>query len=65
MDKKETRGVNRRAFFTGLLAGAGVAGLALTGKKAQAGETTPKPKDKGPVLYHRTPDVDRYFKTMF
>jgi len=65
MDKKENRGVNRRAFFTGLLAGAGVAGVALAGSKAQAADAPPAQKAKGPVLYHRTEDVDRYFKTMF
>ena len=64
-EKKATGGVNRRAFFTGLLAGAGVAGVALAGSKAQAAGPASAEQDKGPVLYHRTEHVERYFKTMF
>ncbi|MDH4246299.1 MAG: hypothetical protein OEW39_00610 [Deltaproteobacteria bacterium] len=63
--QQEIRGVNRRSFFTGLLAGAGVAGIALAGSKAQAADPASVQKASGPVLYHRTEDVDRYFKTMF
>ena len=55
----------RRKFLMGLLTGAGVtAALGFTGKKAAA---APKKKSKTqePILYRRTEDVERYYKTLY
>ncbi len=55
----------RRKFLMGLLTGAGVtAALGLSGKKATA---APKKKSKTtePILYRRTEDVERYYKTLY
>ena len=65
MENKEKRGLSRRGFFTGMLAGAGVAGVALAGRKSNAEEKPAQAPTKGPVLYRRTEEVERYLKTMF
>ena len=56
-------GVNRRGLFAGIATGLGLAAVALSGRKADA-----EPKQapaKGPVLYRRGVEAERYFKTMF
>jgi hypothetical protein len=54
--------VHRRGFFAGLLAGVGIAALAAGARKVRA--AAPKGRS-GPVLYRRTEETERYFKTMF
>ncbi len=54
----------RRKFLKGLLTGAGLtAVLGLTGKKAAA--ALKKPSTREPILYRRTEDVERYYKTLY
>ncbi len=54
----------RRKFLKGLLTGAGVTvALGLTGKKAVAAPQKPSSRDT--VLYRRTEDVERYYKTLY
>jgi hypothetical protein len=57
-------GSGRRTFLKGLLTGAGVAAaLGMTGKKAAA--ATKKPSTREPILYRRTEDVERYYRTLY
>jgi predicted Zn-dependent protease len=58
----------RRKFLTGFcsaLAGL-IAALALP-KKARAGEAGEKDAaaDTGPILYHRTEEAERYYRTLY
>jgi hypothetical protein len=64
---KESRSDSgRRKFLKGLLTGAGVtAALGLTGKKAVAAPKSKKPSSREPILYRRTEDVERYYKTLY
>ena len=56
----------RRTFLKGLLTGAGVtAALGMTGKKAAATPKSKKPSTQEPILYRRTQDVERYYKTLY
>ena len=56
---------NRRGFLTGMLASAGAAAtLAAAGGKVRAAGQTPGGEQKGPVLYKRGPETERYFKTL-
>lgn len=62
--KKTQNKSSRRGFLTGMLAGLGVAtaAVAVGSKKAKAqpeGETP-----EGQVLYHRSAETERYFKTL-
>jgi len=53
----------RRTFLKGLLTGAGVAvALGMVPKKATA-QTKPGAPD--PILYRRTEEVDRYYRTLY
>ncbi|HKI99573.1 MAG TPA: hypothetical protein VKB51_13955 [bacterium] len=58
-------GVGRRGFFTGLASGLSVAAVALGARKVRAGsgKSVRKP-ERGPILYRRTEEMDRYLKTM-
>ena len=51
---------SRRGFLTGLLAGAGAA-AAMTSAKAQSAA---KPGATGPVLFRRTAESERYYKSV-
>jgi len=56
----------RRKFLKGLLTGAGVtAALGMTGKKAAAVTKPKKPSTREPILYRRTEDVERYYRTLY
>ncbi len=56
----------RRTFLKGLLTGAGVAAaLGMTGKMAAAAPKSKKPATREPILYRRTEDVERYYKTLY
>ena len=56
----------RRAFLTRMLAGLGAAAALLSrprhGRAAQHGSTVPA---KGPVLYRRTAETERYYRTLY
>lgn len=59
----------RRTFLTGLLTGAGVA-AALGNAQRSAADTAREPKTpadaaKGPILYRRTADVERYYRSLY
>ncbi len=60
--------VDRRKFLAGVLTGGGVvAALAATVPKPRAGKAAaPAGVAKAePVLYRRTKDVERYYKTLY
>lgn len=51
---------SRRGFLAGLLAGAGATAALAATAKAQ----TSKPAQSGPVLFHRTAETERYYKSV-
>lgn len=59
--------VGRRTFLAGLLTGAGAVGaMAAAPPKAGAKrEETRDQGDAGPILYRRTEDVERYYRTLY
>jgi hypothetical protein len=70
--KRRRQVVGRRTFLAGLLTGGGVAaGLgAAAGKAAPAaagapGAATPRQSPHGPVLYRRTEETERYYRTLY
>ncbi|MGH7279298.1 MAG: hypothetical protein ACREJG_11510 [Candidatus Rokuibacteriota bacterium] len=67
MNEKETpkAGPGRRTFLAGLLTGAGVAAALGTGTVAAKDKTTEPPADPKTVLYRRTADVERYYRTLY
>lgn len=58
----ETSGVNRRGFFAGLASGLGVAAIALGARKARG--DSQQERRRGPVLYRRTEETERYLRTL-
>ena len=59
-------GSGRRKFLVGMAAGAGVvaSALALRGRRPAAeGDTAKTPGE--PVLYRRTAESERYYKTLY
>ena len=70
MDKKtQTKGSDRRNFLVGLLTGAGVAAVAM-GAMAGGGKKNLRREEQGadqaePVLYRRTAEAERYYKTLY
>ncbi len=63
---KENKTSNRRNFLWGLVAGVGAATVAM----ASVGKASSKPgkaakKAAGPVLYRRTAESERYYKTLY
>jgi hypothetical protein len=66
--KRDKRAVGRRTFLAGVLTGGGVAaGLgAATGKAAPPpGTATREPPPSGPVLFRRTAEAERYYRTLY
>ena len=64
--KEKTTVASRRKFLFGLLAGTGAAtaALAVAGKaRAKSGETAVPAEE--PVLYRRTKEAERYYKTLY
>lgn len=53
---------SRRGFLVGLLAGAGATAAVATTAKAQ--QQPAKPAKGGPVLFHRTAETERYYKSV-
>jgi len=67
MDKTEFPGKQpRRKFLAGFLATvAGVATVLLVPKTGRTEEKTPPDPEAGPILYHRTEDTERYYRTLY
>jgi gas vesicle protein len=64
--KRESTGQPRRRFLAGVLAGiGGVAALLSAPKRARSATTTPTVPEHGPVLYRRTAEAERYYKTLY
>lgn len=56
----------RRKFLTGVLAGmGGMVALLLAPRRARTTPGTPATSGKGPILYRRTEETDRYYKTLY
>ncbi|MEE8433810.1 MAG: twin-arginine translocation pathway signal protein [bacterium] len=64
MKKTQTQS-SRRGFLTGMLAGLGVATAAVAAGSSKAKAAQPDgDTPKGQVLYHRSAETERYFKTL-
>ncbi len=59
-------GQHRRMFMAGFLAGlAGVAAWLLAPKRARAAMKKSAAPATGPILYHRTEETERYYRTLY
>lgn len=58
--KQTTPAASRRGFLAGLAAGVGMTAAVLGPKRAQAQAA----KSSGPVLFHRTAETEKYYKTL-
>ena len=67
MEKNEFLGKQpRRKFLAGFLAAAtGVATALLAPKRARAEGKKPPVPETGPILYRRTEEVERYYRTLY
>lgn len=67
MEKIELPGKQpRRKFLARLMATiAGATALAWLPKKAHAELKQPDAPDNGPILYHRTEETERYYRTLY
>jgi len=60
------KAVGRRTFLVGLLTGGGVvAALGATPRKATAKKELTQGGSVGPILYRRTKEAERYYKTLY
>jgi hypothetical protein len=56
----------RRKFFSSLLSGvAGAAALLLMPRKARAEAKKSDAPEEGPILYRRTEETERYYRTLY
>jgi len=56
----------RRKFLARLMATiAGASALAWLPKKSRAETIQPPAQDTGPILYHRTEETERYYRTLY
>ena len=67
--KSNDRKPGRRGFLFGMLTGVGAAALVsgVRGGKSEAKEArekAPEQKPSGPILYRRTPEIEKYYKTL-
>lgn len=62
--KKNQNQSSRRGFLTGILAGVGVATAAVAAGSSKAKAQPEGDTPRGPVLYHRSAETERYFKTL-
>ena len=69
MEQNELQGKQpRRKFLGGLLTGvAGLAAVLLARKRARAEAEKPLARgaEPGPILYRRTEETERYYKTLY
>jgi len=58
---------SRRGFLAGLVGGAGAVAAATAMAKSPTPSKAPEAPTsaKGPVLYRRTEEVERYYKTLY
>lgn len=63
MTEKKT--TTRRNFFLGLLAGAGAIAVAGKAKEAQASRKADPNHVPDPILFRRSKESDRYYKTLY
>jgi len=61
------KSLGRRTFLVGLMTGAGVAAALGAGPRKAAAKTQPTTSPAGfePVLYRRTQEAERYYKTLY
>jgi len=56
----------RRKFLARLMATiAGASALGWLAKKSRAETIQPPAQDTGPILYHRTEETERYYRTLY
>lgn len=67
MENAERATKQPRRTFLARLAGsiAGAAVLAWLPKKSRAEIKQPQAQDTGPILYHRTEETERYYRTLY
>lgn len=67
MEKAEILGKQpRRKFFASLLSGiAGVTVLLALPRRARAEAKKSDAPESGPILYHRTEETERYYRTLY
>jgi len=67
MDKTDLLGKQpRRKFLSGFLAAAaGAATALLLPKRARAEAKKPEASESGPILYRRTEEAERYYRTLY
>lgn len=61
------KSVGRRTFLVGLLTGAGAVGALSTARRRAAAKKEPSPSGPtaGMVLYRRTKETERYYRTLY
>jgi len=61
------KSVGRRTFLVGLLTGAGAMGALGAARRQAAAKPGPAAIEPapGPILYRRTEDVERYYRTLY
>ena len=67
-DMENEKGSDRRGFLKGVLVAAGAtsATMLTAGKAlAKAGGALGSDTSKGPILYRRTEEAERYYKTLY
>jgi hypothetical protein len=67
MEKTEILGKQpRRKFFASLLSGiAGVTALLALPRRGRAETKKSEDPESGPILYHRTEETERYYRTLY
>lgn len=61
----EKKATTRRNFFLGLFAGAGALAVAGGAKKAEASQKAGPGQIPDPILFKRSKESDRYYKTLY
>jgi len=64
MEKRAKTSASRRNFLLGLFAGVGASALALGSARAQDAKQAKNMGKSGPVLFHRTAETEKYYKTL-
>ncbi|MEE8394695.1 MAG: twin-arginine translocation signal domain-containing protein [bacterium] len=64
--EKQNGKTNRRGFLVGVAASMGAAAVAVSGAgKVKAKNPVADAPKSGPVLYSRTEEAERYYKTLY
>ena len=64
-DGESQTGQARRTFLARTLAGLGAAAALLSRPRRGRAAQPEVPPAKGPVLYHRTAETERYYRTLY